>query len=88
MRTIWVHLTPLDRQVEVSVNILDSGKVSKESLNAKYEWGGAKIPSILVTSPKGTAAAKTDKGEKEEEFDGKERLQTALRRGQQRLRYV
>ena len=55
MRVISRHLTALDRQVEESVNILVSGKVPEESLNSKNKWGGAKIPSILVSSSKGVA---------------------------------
>ena len=85
------HLTPLDRQVAESINIMDSGKVPQESLNSKTEWGGAKIPSILVTKPKRVAAINSDKGEKEEEETESEewrRLQAAVRRGHKRLRYV
>ena len=55
MRVLSRHLTALDRQVEESVNILEAGKVPEESLNSKNEWGGAKIPSLLLTSPKGIA---------------------------------
>ena len=55
MRVVSRHLTALDRQVEESVNILESGKVPEKSLNSKNEWGGAKIPSLLVSFPKGVA---------------------------------
>ena len=37
MRVVSRHLTVLDRQVEESVNILESGKVPEESLNSKNE---------------------------------------------------
>ena len=55
MRTISSRLTPVDRQVTESINILEAAKKEEESLNLKPEWGGAKIPSILVHSPRGIA---------------------------------
>ena len=55
MHTISSHLTALDRQAAESVNILEAARIPEESLNQKSEWGGAKIPALLVTSPKGTA---------------------------------
>ena len=72
MRVVSRHLTALDRQVEESVNILESGKVPEESLHSKNEWGGAKIPSILVSSPKGVA--KTQVGGKEGQDNVREEL--------------
>ena len=67
MRVMSTHLTPLDRQVAESVNILETGKDPQESLNLKSEWGGAKIPSILVISPKDVATVKSNKKEKDKE---------------------
>ena len=43
----------LDRQVAESTNILEAGKVSEQYLNSEKEGGGAKIPNVLVSSPKG-----------------------------------
>ena len=92
MRVLSRHLTALDRQVQESVNILESGKVPEESLNSKNEWGGAKIPSILVSSPKGIAKAQV--GEKEGQETAKEELpehitvfRKAISRGQKRIQY-
>ena len=58
MRILSGHLTPLDRQTTESVNILEEGKTPDRSLNLKTEWGGAKIPGILVSQPKGVSKAK------------------------------
>ena len=76
------------------VNILESGKVSEESLNSKNEWGGAKIPSILVTSPKGIARQMKEGEKAGQETQSREDLpqhvvdfRSALSRGQKRLNY-
>ena len=55
MRIVSKHLTALDRQTTESINILEASKKPGESLNVKTEWGGAKIPSILVSNPKGVS---------------------------------
>ena len=55
MRILSGHLTLLDRQTTESVNILEAGKTPSRSLNLKTEWGGAKIPGILVSQPKGVS---------------------------------
>ena len=58
-------------------------------MNQKNEWGGAKIPSILVKTPKGVA--KLNQGNKEivdHEENGKWFLEEALKRGRKRLDYV
>ena len=65
MRIISTHLTPLDRQTQESINILEGEKKPGESLNIKTEWGGAKIPGILVTQPKGVAKVKEEERDKE-----------------------
>ena len=58
MRILSGHLTPLDRQTTESINILDAEKTQGRSLNLKTEWGGAKIPGILVTQQKGLSRIK------------------------------
>ena len=92
MRVISRHLTALDRQSTESVNILESGKVPEESLNSKNEWGGAKIPSLLVSSPKGTAGKKTPDEEKDSNLEDRQEesgeiLRRAVRKGIKRLQY-
>ena len=66
--------------------------LNKESLNSKNEWGGAKIPSLLVSSPKGIA--KTQVTENEGPEGSKEELpehisvfRQAISRGQKRIQY-
>ena len=89
MRVLSRHLTALDRQVEESVNILEAGKVPEESLNSKNEWGGAKIPSLLVSSPKGVAENVGDRKQSQETdtHEHLEGLRKAIARGQKRIRY-
>ena len=89
MRVVSRHLTALDRQITESVNILESGKVPEESLNSKNEWGGAKIPSLPVSSPKGVAKT-TGNRKQSQETDVPEHLEDlrkAMARGQKRIRY-
>ena len=59
MRILSGHLTPLDRQTTESINIVEAGKTPGRSLNLKTEWGGAKIPGILVSQPKGVSKTKS-----------------------------
>ena len=40
MRILSTHLTPLDRQVQESANILKAMIHPQECLNRKSEWGG------------------------------------------------
>ena len=54
MWTLSKHITPLDRQVRESLNIIKASKVAEECLNLKSEWGGSKLPGLQVHSPKGT----------------------------------
>ena len=58
MRILSGHLTPLERQTTESINIVEAEKKPQEGLNRKTEWGGAKIPGILVTQPKGVVKHK------------------------------
>ena len=89
MRVISAHLKPLERQVTESANILASSKVYRESLNLKTEWGGAKIPSLLVNTPKGLVKLIEEASEEAGSCeDIQKRLKEAVRRGQKRLEYV
>ena len=47
------HQTPLDRQVQESVNIEEGAKSPRECLNLKNEWAGSKLPGISIQRPKG-----------------------------------
>ena len=91
MRILSGHLTPLDRQTTESVNILEAEKVPGRSLNLKTEWGGSKIPSILVHSPRGLLKSGSSLGEgdhreeDQEDIEAEQRLHEALRRGQKYL---
>ena len=93
MRVVSRHLTALDRQITESVNILESGKVPEESLNSKNEWGGAKIPSLLVSSPKGLSGNKTPPEGKDSDVEERQQeesdeiLRGAVRKGLKRLQY-
>ena len=91
MRVTSSHLKPLERQVPESVNILAGNRTPRESLNLKSEWGGAKIPSLLVNTPKGLARLieETEEGEPSQETQEiKKRLKEAAVRGQKRLEYM
>ena len=55
MRVLSKHATPLDRQVKESLNILKASATPDECLNNKSEWGGSKLPSLVVASAKGTS---------------------------------
>ena len=63
MRILSGHLTPLDRQTIESINIVEAGKTPGRSLNLKTEWGGAKIPGILVSQPKGVSKARYEENQ-------------------------
>ena len=91
MRVTSSHLKPLERQVTESVNILEGNRNPAESLNLKSEWGGAKIPSLLIDTPKGLAklVEETQEGEPSQETEEiKRRLKEAATRGQKRLEYM
>ena len=96
MRILSGHLTPLERQTTESVNIVEAEKKPKEALNKKTEWGGAKIPGILVTQPKGVAKQQKEITDTEENTDEVIKIniepQTYSRnrnkRGTKRLKYV
>ena len=85
MRVTSLHLKPLERQVTESVNILASNKIPRESLNLKTEWGGAKIPSLLVNTPKGLAKLIEETTEDVSNQEIQRRLKEAVMRGQKRL---
>ena len=89
MRILSTHLTPLDHQVQESANILKAMIHPQECLNRKSEWGGAKIPGIVVQTPKGVVSEKFGKEEKEENDNETQRcaeiLEKAGKKGQKRV---
>ena len=88
MRVVSRHLTALDRQVEESVNILESGKVPEESLNSKNEWGGDK-PHLYWYPPQREWHQAVGKWRKARKAPcHREVLRQALRTGQKRIRYM
>ena len=53
MRILSSHLTPLERQVQESCNILGGMLKPEEFLNRKSEWGGEqRYPDYLLNPPK------------------------------------
>ena len=72
------------------MNILASGKTEKEFLNLKTEWGGSKISSLLVHSPRGLAKPESgsemdDSTDEEGNLEAERRLREAVRRGSKRM---
>ena len=65
MRVLSKHATPLDRQVKESLNILKFSATPEECLNNKSEWGGSKLPSLVVASAKGTSRKEGGGGSQE-----------------------
>ena len=59
MRVLSRHLTPLDSQVRVSLNISLVSKQEDECLNLKSKWGGSKLPNLAVSAPKGVSKGQT-----------------------------
>ena len=57
------HQTPLDRQVQESVNIEEGARSPRECLNLKNEWAGSKLPGILVQRPKGVMRVRQNRGQ-------------------------
>ena len=95
MRVLSSHLSPLERQVQESSNITKAMKVPDECLNRKSEWGGTKIPDIIVSTPKGVVTESfgkenEEKGRKEaeEEVNAARKLREAIKQGRKRLRYL
>ena len=46
-------MTPMDRQVQESMNIIEESRKPGSCLNLKSEWAGSKIPGLQVKVPKG-----------------------------------
>ena len=90
MRILSSHLTPMDRQIQESLNIIEESRKPGNCLNLKSEWAGAKIPGLAMDLPKGLAKDKTlakDTGsiaDQETEEASKEDLMRAG--GQKRVR--
>ena len=60
-RLLSKHRTALERQITESVKIEDAAANPLESLNLKNEWGGSKLPGLLVARHKGTTKGKGQK---------------------------
>ena len=60
MRTLSANMTPMDRQIQESLNIIQETKKEGSCLNQKSEWAGAKIPDLEVRVPKGVARPRKD----------------------------
>ena len=86
MRILSVHITPLDRQIQESNNIMEAMRAPAECLNHKTEWGGSKIPTMTVNTPKGVSRTQDrDQEVDPEQQEAIRRLQEAARRGQKRI---
>ena len=74
MRILSKHMTPLDRQVRESLNIMKASKVAEECLNLKSEWGGSKLPGLQVHSPKGTGKRPEGQADQTGDSQGDKRI--------------
>ena len=52
LRILSRHISPLDRQVVESLNIIKASKISEECLNLKSEWGGQNCQTSKSSDPK------------------------------------
>ena len=86
MRILSSQMTPLDRQVKESLNILRASRVPEECLNLKSEWGGSKLPGLQVSSPKGTGKKMEGREDKTEGNQGDKRIipEPGVREGAER----
>ena len=79
MRTLSAHISPMDRQVQESLNILQEIRTSGHCLSQKNEWAGSKIADLEVRIPKGVAKEmKKGEGEQEEGDTGNSPLGNSL----------
>ena len=86
MRTLSAHMTPMDRQIQESLNILLEIRKEGSCLNQKSEWAGARIPNLEVRVLKGMARPRKEVENPEQENQGdKLEQQTGVRR-EERLR--
>ena len=67
MRTLSAHITPMDRQIQESLNIILETKKEGNCLNQKNEWAGVKIPDLEVKIPKGVARPRKKAGDQSQE---------------------
>ena len=75
MRTLSAHLTPMDRQVQESLNIIEETKKEGHFLSLRSEWAGAKIPGLQVQSPKGITKDKRANPMENEEGGNQDKAQ-------------
>ena len=73
MRILSAHMTPMDRQIQESLNIVQEIRKEGSCLNQKSEWAGVKFPDLEVKVPKGVAKTRKEgnikEGDEEEEPD-------------------
>ena len=81
MTLIFAFIAPSSKVTKLVYQHLLTGL----ALNNKTEWGGAKVPGLLVTSPKGTGGKKAENKTKDPEVFW---VQTGGERGQKRIRYL
>ena len=86
MRVLSHHLTPLDRQLQESLNIVRASANPQENLNQKSEWGGSKIPGKLGRTPKGTSKLRPSRKPEGEETLKLDAGKDILERGNKRIR--
>ena len=63
MRTLSAHITPIDRQIQESLNIILEVRKEGNCLNQKNEWAGTKIPDLEVKIPRGVARLRGKAGD-------------------------
>ena len=59
--TLSTHITPMDRQIQESLNIILETRKEGSCLNQKSEWASTKIPDLEVRNPKGVARLRKDR---------------------------
>ena len=86
MRALSTHLTPMDRQITESLNIILEARKPGNCLNLKSEWAGAKIPGLQVSTPKGVSRGRKQEEVEEETQPQQEILAEAGEGGAKRIR--
>ena len=66
MRILSSHLTPMDRKIQESLNILEEARTPGQCMNLKSKWAGAKISGLAVNLPKGLAKDRGNSGQETE----------------------
>ena len=72
--------------MQESLNIVRASVNPQENLSQKSEWGGSKIPGILVRTPKGTSKLRPSRKPEGEETQKLGAGKDTLERGNKRIR--